>query len=154
MKNKKKKLTAKEYSYFLLGRKDYTKKEITNKLKTKGFPKEEIDETMEDLLHYNYIDEQKYLENYFKYLLGRNKSPKEIKYKMVLKGFDKASIDETLNKYYYDQIEKNIIKIHILKYMKKYNSVEEKNNKIMKNLISKGFTFSYVMEMLKECNEN
>lgn len=146
----KKKLTAKDYSFFLLSRKDYTKKEIEKKLKLKGFPSEEIISAIEILEDYRYIDESKYIKIYLKYLLDRKKSPKEIKYKMLLKGFSKEDIDETVKFNYQEEAEKNIIRFQVEKYRQKTDD----NNKIIKNLLSKGFNYEYIVKIMEEYDEN
>lgn len=146
----KKKLIAKDYSFFLLSRKDYTKKEMEKKLKLKGFSSEEIAEAINILEDYRYIDEKKYIKIYLKYLLARKKSPQEIKYKMLLKGFAKEDIDGTVKLNYQEEAEKNIIRFQVEKYRQK----TEDSNKIIKKLLSKGFNYEYIVKILEEYDEN
>lgn len=151
---KKKKPTAKDYCFYLLSRKDYTKKELKDKLVLKKYSGEEIEEVLKLLDENRYIDEDRYLKNYFNYLIVKKKSSKEIKYKMSIKGFKKESIEEIIRNLYTEENEINILEELVKKYNIRYEGKEHKREKIIKNLLMKGFSLDLILQIVGNANDN
>lgn len=81
--------------FYLLGRKDYSQKEIEDKLKQNGYIPEDITQIMSYFLHHNWINDQRYAESIVTYKAD-SKSRKAIFYDLMKKGIDKDVIDEVL----------------------------------------------------------
>lgn len=79
---------AKRRSLMLLGKKEYTSREMTKKLITDGYPESVTEEVLSWLSELHYVDDLSFAERYAFSLLSRH-SEKEILQKMQLKGFDK-----------------------------------------------------------------
>lgn len=79
-----------------LGRREYYRQELKQKLKNKGYPLAEIDETLEQLQRSGKLSEQRYLEAYVFDRQRRLYGPQWIRTRLVYKGFDRATIDLAL----------------------------------------------------------
>lgn len=91
----------------LLKSKDYTEKKIRDKLKEGMYSEQIINETIEYLKQYRYIDDQRYTENYISYH-QKSKSRNNIEAELLRRG-----------------IEKNCFKIEWEKYKEENEMVDE-----------------------------
>lgn len=116
-----------KYALYLLNSKDYCKKEIIEKLLTKGYSNNSIDAIIEKLTEYNLINDtiysQKYINNKIKYKKnGKFKVINELKLKGISNDIlEELQIDDEMqfeNAYYIA--------------LKKIKSLKEKDNKIAK----------------------
>ena len=76
--------------------KDRTEKEIHTKLKEKGYSNLDIDETIDKLKEYGYINEENYAFSYIKSNINK-KSKKIIKMELLQKGINKDIVDVQLD---------------------------------------------------------
>ncbi len=86
---------ARRRALLLLGKKEYTKREMEKKLVTDGYPAGVVDATLEYLSELHYVEDQSYAGRYALYLLPRH-SEREIYQKMLQKGFEKELIKEAI----------------------------------------------------------
>lgn len=86
---------AKRRSLMLLGKKEYTYREMTKKLSTDGYPENVITEVLAWLAELHYVDDFSFAERYAFSLLSRC-SEREIVQKMQQKGFEKELVKEAL----------------------------------------------------------
>ncbi len=86
---------AKKRSLMLLGKKEYTKREMTKKLSGDGYPESVVLEVLDWLAELHYVNDLSYAERYAFSLLSRH-SEREIVQKMQQKGFEKGLIKEAL----------------------------------------------------------
>lgn len=99
--------TTSSYSAFdsalnYLSYKDRTIKEIQAKLKEKGYLCNEIDDAVDKLIYYGYVDEDKYAESYIKSNISK-KSKKLISQELINKGLDLDTIEGQLDYIEYDE---------------------------------------------------
>ena len=86
---------AKRRSLMLLGKKEYTSREMTKKLMTDGYPEAVTEAVLSWLADLHYVDDFSYAERYAFSLLSRN-SEREIQQKMQQKGLDRELIKDAL----------------------------------------------------------
>jgi len=86
---------AKRRSLFLLGKKEYTKREMEKKLADDGYPEMVVVLVLAWLSELRYVEDRSYAERYALYLLPRC-SEREIIQKMYQKGFEKELIRDAL----------------------------------------------------------
>lgn len=82
--------TAKKY----LSYKARTKKEITNKLEAEGFDIDIINQTIEILLHYNYINDEEYALSYIN--SRKNMGHHKLIFDLKIKGLEESLIKKAL----------------------------------------------------------
>lgn len=75
--------------------KDRTEKEVYNKLKEKGYCSQEIDDAIQKLLEYGYINDERYALSYIKSNIGQ-KGARRIVMELVQKGIDKDVVGEAV----------------------------------------------------------
>ena len=73
-----------------------TEKEIRTALIGAEYEMPEIDETIEKLIEYGYINDENYIREFFKYSKGRNLSDKRILSELELKGINAALSREVI----------------------------------------------------------
>lgn len=134
------------YAIYLLSKKDRTKKEITDKLKDKGYDDEITNNVLDKLLEYNYINDEIYCK---KYINDKSKFSKyginKIKAKLYAKGVDKEIISKEIIK-----IDNNLeIENALSLAQKKLNSIKDTDQykikaKLSNHLIAKGYSYDTV----------
>ncbi len=138
---------AKKRAMHLLEKMDRTNKQLEDKLRRNGYPKEAIDEAIAYVTSYHYIDDERYALSYVRYH-QESRSRNRIKQDLMQKGIDKEIIRDALESEYTVD-EKELIKTYLKK--KKYNpdTAERKDKeKMIRFLISKGFTYDDVLTSL------
>lgn len=143
---------AHKYALTLISKMDYTSFEITNKLKLKGYSIDTINEVLDKLYYYKFIDDEKYLKKYISYCLrikkyGKNKIIAELR----KRGFNSSDIEEIKidEDEEYDNIKTAAIK--------KLNSLEGKENlkpKLYRYLLSKGYEYDLIKKAIDEVSDN
>lgn len=130
---------AKRKAMDLLIRSDKTEKELRDKLKRECFPEDIIEDTIDYLHSYHYINEDNHLETYIRYH-GKGKSRIYLKQELKKKGFESEKIGEYLDEYHDEREE-----LHQLVKKKMTGAGEltsEKREKICMQLYRKGFSVS------------
>ena len=87
---------ALNYSLRLLDRRDYTKKQLEDKLKSRGVAERDIIEVINYLKEKGYVDDERYARNYVYFRLKRGYGKKRIRFELLNKGIDEAIIDKAL----------------------------------------------------------
>lgn len=139
------------YALRLLGGKNYTVKELTNKLvgKEKCEPSD-VSNVIEKLLYYGYIDDKKYAQSYIReHSERRPKGIRLIAKNLELKGIDKEVIEEAIKN---ANINEYPLAIEIAK--KKAKTLlryeeDQRFHKLFRFLISRGFQSSTALKASK-----
>jgi regulatory protein len=87
---------ARDYGLFLLNYKMRTEKEIEDKLKEKNFSDEVIQKTVERLIDYGFIDDEKYAELYLKQRIAQ-RGARTIEHELAKKGVSREIANELLD---------------------------------------------------------
>lgn len=87
---------ALNYALRLLDRRDYTKKQLEDKLNSRGVAERDIIEVINYLKEKGYVDDERYARNYVYFRLKRGYGKKRIRFELLNKGIDEAIIDKAL----------------------------------------------------------
>ena len=129
-----------------------TEKEVIEKLKEKGYGDKAINKSIEFLKEYNFINDINYTKAYIKDKLNSFGSQK-IKYTLIQKGISKEIVEEALADSNKDNERKtafNLAKKKLDIIRKKENDNYKISGKLYRYLISKGYGYDIVNEVVKE----
>lgn len=136
---------ARERALYLLKFSGRTEAELRRKLRTGFYPEKAIDEAVEFLKKYRYLDDTEYIRNYIE-IYGRSKSAAEIRTALLRKGADKACIEELLRERQPDE-EEQIRKLLIKRRYQNDAPAEEKR-KTVGFLLRKGFSYEKIRRVI------
>lgn len=131
----------------LLKRMDKTRYEVLQKLKQSGYNEDIIKQTLDYIDSYNYLDDKKYAKQYVQYK-KEEKSKKEIENYLLRKGLSKDLIKEALEKEY-DSEEIAIVKVIHNRTKGRDTITDKEKQKIISNLIRKGFKYDLIKKHIK-----
>ena len=156
MNNSKAYYSAFDTAVYLLNFKNRTRKELTDKLKSKGYSDSEIVDTMDKLTAYNYVNDGNYTLSYIKSNMNK-KGKKLICRELMEKGIDKAVIDENFETISEDYGEED--KIEAI-YNKRFSEADlydaKTRNRIFSYFVRRGFSFDKISKIVtkyKKINE-
>lgn len=135
----KKKMDIKNYIIFLLGRREYSEKEIRAKLKLREHTEEEIEQALIWAKENNYQSDERYAKNQVKFRSFK-KSNKKLLYEMKSKGIDEEIINNAIEEL--DPEEDRII-LALEKYKHK-EMTDKLKEKAFRSLALKGFSYSSI----------
>ena len=133
---------------------DRTENQLREKLKQKEYPTEIVEQVIEYVKSFGYINDERYAQRYIEYKKTR-KSKKELYMELVQKGIDKEQIASALNEYYVDEDEEEAIRLLAAKKRidVSESSVIEKK-KFCDYLLRKGFNYGSVRKVLEVSSWN
>lgn len=147
----------------LLKSKEYTSKELKDKLKDGYYPETVISAVMDELIRNRFVNDARYAEQYIAFH-SMSKSRTVIEHSLLLKGIDKDTIDSSYESFleYAPDPEKQLCLKHLeSKYPKNAFmqndgfSLSDKEEYMLKNkakafLARKGFSFALINEVIAE----
>ena len=141
-------IRAKKRALYLLERMDRTEYQLREKLRASEYPEDVIEEAIEYVKSFHYIDDERYAENFTRYKKG-NMSRQQIKQKLISKGVSKDIITNALEEEY-DMDES----IHIRNLLEKKHfsyetSDEGEFRRIYNYLLRRGFRSSDILKEMK-----
>jgi len=137
---------AKKKAMDLLIRCDRTEKELRDKLNKDGFPEFIVDQTIEYVHSFHYINEENQLETYIRYH-SKGKSKVILKQELIKKGFDRELISDYLDEFYCEEDE---LRATVQKKIgNKTEITKEEKDKLCRYLFRKGFKQSDIMKVLQ-----
>lgn len=126
----------------LLQKRDYTERKLRDKLKEGMYSEEIIDETIEYLKSYRYIDDERYAEDYIRYQMNI-RSKNRIRQDLMGKGISQEVIDRLLTEAYSEENSDPELALCVNLLKKKHydpdNTTYEEKQKIKAFLYRKGF---------------
>ena len=137
---------ARERSLFLLKDMDKTEKQIRDKLKLGDYPEDIINNAIEFLKKYGYVDDIRYAKLYIS-SKQNSKSIKQIELELYKKGVNKENVSKVLlemdlsNEEALNKLIENVIKKYDLNDKTQYN-------KMCRYLLGKGFSYGEIQEAL------
>ena len=143
---------AKSRAIWYLSRRDYSKKELTDKLITAGFSKKTSALAVERMEELGLVNDEAFAKRLFTELVTyRHASTREAVQKLKLKGIDRDLIKALEEENESDESES--IKLLIAKKYQNRLDTEDGVKKVFAALIRKGFSPSDVRRALKEYSE-
>ena len=92
-------MNIKDTAFRYLESRPRTVKQMRDKLREKGFDDEAIDETVEELIDYGYLNDEDFAITYIGYCFSKGKGLKLIRYELKTKGVDENTIEDAMMKY-------------------------------------------------------
>ena len=132
------------YALRLLNRKDYTEKEIRDKLLKKSQSKDEIDEVIEYLKEKRFIDDVRYAQNYLYFRLKRGYGKRRVVHELLNKGIAEELIDSVL------KTENEDAEEVFLKKLKLLEGKKNKRKKLFDFMYRRGFDSEKIIELLNK----
>jgi len=135
----------------LLQKKDYTEKQLRDKLKEGLYPDDTVNEAIDYVKSFRYLDDERFARDYITYHMPM-RSKDRISQDLNSKGIDKEIIVSVLDELYseadsdveLEQIKKLLVKKH---YVKDQADFKEKQ-KLMAFLLRKGFQISEIRKAM------
>ncbi len=138
--------SIKEYSLYLLAKRDYGVKELERKLLIKGYEPLEIKELLEYYISIGYLNDKKLIDRLISYQITNNKSKKQIEVYLINKGFDNNDVKTLLNMIEFETIEKKILDKHVIRYLNTSKPIQKE--KIINRLLNKGFSYQSIKKII------
>ena len=132
-----------------LSYKNRSTKEIYDYLKKKDFSDNEINETIEKLIEYKFLDDTNFSEIFIRDRQLKGRSKRMISYELKQKGVNKETVEETLSKAKEDL---KTAKEYIEKRMHQFDRLdpEKRKQRIIGRLQSRGYNWDIIKEILKK----
>ncbi|ENZ36111.1 MULTISPECIES: recombination regulator RecX [Clostridium] len=145
-------LRCKNSALKIIERSYKTEKEVIEKLQMKGYEQNHIEASIEFLKEYKFLNDDYYAEAFIKDKLN-SKGSQRIKQDLIKKGIPRDKIEEKLEGI--DKIaEKNTARVLANKKLriiqKSENDTYKISGKLYRFLISKGYTYDVVKEVVKD----
>lgn len=141
-------IRAKKRALYLLERMDRTEQQLREKLKSSDYPEEVIEEAIEYVKSFHYLDDERYAENFTRYK-KENMSRQQIKQKLMLKGVSKDIIKNAIEEEY--DVDESIHIRNILE--KKHFSYETADEgefrRVYGYLLRRGFRSNDILKEMK-----
>ncbi len=148
MDNSKARCSAFDKAVNLLAFKDRTTQEIKQRLNEKGYSSEEVEEAVEKLSYYGYLNDQNYTISYIKDNTSK-KGKKLIMNELAQKGIDKNTVDIACEEVEIDEVStiEDLVK-------RRYETVDFSDEKIYRRVVGyflrRGFSYDNVRRVLKQ----
>ncbi len=148
-------IKGKKRALRLLERKDYSRKELTDKLRKDGYSEELVGKIMEYIDSYHYLDDTRVAGSYIRGKM-EYKSKREIEYMLKQKGISEEEIELAMENNYKNENDIPQEEVAIRKFLQKYHIDDEtvfeltfeEKQKIAAKLYRKGFTSEKIRKLL------
>lgn len=142
----KPKISSLKYTLWLLGRRDYSLKEINDKLRRKEYPADEIRTTINKLTELRFLDDERFCKSFTESQQARGNVGNRLIYlKLLKKGIDKETI-----KKYQTKANPDALVEAALKWLKKHQNKAKDNIKgrLFQYLAGRGFDYDEIKSVL------
>ena len=134
------------YAADLLKRQDYSELRLRQKLTQRNYPAEEIDDVIEKLKKYKYLNDKKICVNQFELFYKSNKySIRQIRIKLIKLGFNRQLIDSLVP----DDIDEHENTAALKLLNARFKTLPD-NKKMYQFLSAKGFNSSTIFPVIDE----
>ena len=144
--------SAFDTAIYYLTFKDRCEKELISKLKEKGYSDFEIDETVEKLVRYGYLNDERYALSYIKSHMN-NKGKRRIAMELYGKGVDSDITNQLINEVSGDESE---VVFHILerRYSKLDYADETQVRRMYAYFSRRGFRYEDIRQAVSKYRKN
>jgi len=150
--NSKARCSAFDKAVNLLAFKDRTKQEIINRLKEKGYSADDIDDAVEKLSYYGYLNDQNYTISYIKDNASK-KGKKLITSELSQKGIDKNIIEIACQDVEIDEIS-SIESMLVRRFADVDYKDEKAYRKVVNYFLRRGFNYDDIRKTIKIYSKN
>ena len=142
-------LSAKKKAMNLLERQDRTESQLTKKLQEYGYPDPVVEEAVDYVKSFHYIDDRRFAENYIRYRQNE-KSRQRLKMDLYQKGIDETIIDEALETEYEADEKQMICKLLEKKHYDPEKVDTKEKNRMVGYLMRRGFSLEKIRSGMHE----
>ena len=142
---------VKKRALYLLQKQDRTEKQLYDKLKQSEYPEECIENAIQYVKDYHYIDDERFAKSYIRYHQEK-KSLKRLEMDLLSKGVDKITIEDALDEEF-DADEKQMIAKLLEK--KKFDASHADvavRRKLYQFLLRRGFKSNDILTVMEHYN--
>lgn len=139
---------AKKRAMHLLEKMDRTESDLREKLRMNGYPQELVDEAVDYVKRYHYIDDRRYAENYVRFHQGQ-KSAARLKMDLMRKGVSKDLIEQALSQEYQSDERKMIEQILQKKEYFSGEKLPAEQRRMYGYLLRRGYKSSDILHVMK-----
>lgn len=127
---------------------DRTEHQLREKLRASDYPEEVVEEAIEYVKSFHYIDDERYAENFTRYK-KENMSRQQIKQKLMLKGVSKDIIANAIDEEYDVDESVHIRNLLTKKHFSNENSDDTEFRRVYNYLLRRGFRSSDILKEMK-----
>lgn len=139
---------AKKRAMHLLEKMDRTERNLREKLRLNGYPEKLIDDAVEYVKRYHYIDDLRYAENYIRFHQDR-KSAQGLKLDLMKKGVAKELIEQALLEEYQSNEQEMIAQILQKKGYFSGEKLPAEQQRMYRYLLRRGYKSSDILHVMK-----
>lgn len=147
---------GKDRALYLLQSMSRTKKQIQDKLLADEYPPELIEQILEFLERYHYLDDESYVRNYIESRM-KTKSLRQIKAELIQKGVDSRDIEAGMEEFESEQLEEEEMQLMLRLLKKKHkdipNATREEKQKLYAFLARKGFSGEKIQTAIRRAEQ-
>lgn len=136
---------GRNYLIYLLAARDYTEREVKDKLRKAHYPEEIIEEILNYGREKHYLDDLRYAQDYI-FSRKSSKSIRLLKYQLSMKGIS----DSVLSQIEADNGAEDLFPVVELYWKKKKGNSYEKSAKTYQYFVRKGYNSSLVKELIRQ----
>lgn len=148
MSNRDISIRAKKRALHLLERMDRTEHQLREKLKASDYPEEIIEEAIEYVKSFHYLDDKRYAENFTRYK-KENLSRQQIKQKLMSKGIARDTIEFAIEEEYDADETEHIRKLLEKKHFDGSSKDEGEFRRVYNYLLRRGFRSNDILKEMK-----
>ena len=141
-------IKAKKRALHLLERMDRTEHQLREKLRASEYPEEVIEEAIEYVKSFHYLDDERYAENFTRYK-KEGMSRQQIKQKLLQKGISRDIIDNAIEEEYDTDESMHIRNLLLKKHFSYETSDEGEFRRVYSYLLRRGFRSSDILKEMK-----
>ncbi len=147
MTKKKKQQSAWMVAQNYLARREYSRKELSKKLKTRKFTAHEIEQVLDELVKRGWQSDQRYCESFVRFRVMKGQGPRKIQYELQQKGVDSEIIASVLQLYdaLWLQLCENVLS---KKYVNRIPSSLDEKAKRYRFLTARGFPAELIRQVM------
>jgi regulatory protein len=133
----------------LLARREHSRKELLNKVMTKGYSRETIENVVSELAEQGLQNDQRFMESYARQRIAKGYGPVRIKYELQQKGIEDCNLDSVVKESAGSWAEQ-LIDIYTRKYNEANSITRKEWAKRSRFLQQRGFSGEMIMNLFKQ----
>jgi len=133
----------------LLTRREYSRKEIEQKLIAKDYQREQFAAVLDELTKQSWQDDNRYAESYLNMRSQKGFGPVKIAYELRQQGVDKSTVDELIQSRTEDWV-KQLRQLYVKKFASSAINDNAERNKRIRFLSQRGFPSGMIYELLEK----
>lgn len=140
---------VKKRALYLLQKQDRTEKQLYDKLKQNEYPEECIENAIQYVKDYHYIDDARYARNYIRYHQEK-KSVQRLKMDLISKGINKVTIEDALDEEFVSDDRQMIANLLEKKRFDADKADISVRRKLYQFLLRRGFKSSDILAVMEQ----